>query len=170
MVTKVGEEEARFWDIWIKIVGGVVAIATLVVGCNTLSRQGDQLKAQQEQYEATRNEQVKAMEEEYHRRFWEKKLDVYMRLCHAASSLALAQPKSDEYKQANHELMLIYGGEFQVVASPEVKKAFGEFLSTVLSTPSSEAIKDLPQVDWGKLSAVSPTPSSEGKTPSSKGK
>ena len=84
------------------------------------------------------------MEEEYHRRFWEKKLDVYMRLCHAASSLALAQPKSDEYKQANHELMLIYGGEFQVVASPEVKKAFGAFLSTVFFTPYSKVIRPPP--------------------------
>jgi hypothetical protein len=88
MTPKVGEEEARFWDIWIKIGGGAIAIGTLVIGCNTLTRQGDQIqiqqeqmKAQQEQFEATRKEQVKAMEEEYHRRFWDKKFDVYMRLC-----------------------------------------------------------------------------------------
>jgi hypothetical protein len=173
MVPKVGDAEARFWDICIKIGGGAIAIGTLIIGFNTLSRQGDQLqiqqqqlKAQPEQFEATRKEQVKAMEEEYHRRFWDKKLDVYMRLCHAASSLALAQLGSDEYKQANHELMLIYGGEFQVVASPEVKKAFGEFLSAVSLTSLKEGkiavIKD-PNIDWGKLFAVSPTPSSKGK-------
>jgi hypothetical protein len=139
MLPEVGEGQARFWDIWIKIIAGLIAIGTLIVGFNTLNRQGDQLqiqqqqqlKAQQQQFEATRKEQVKAMEEEYHRRFWDKKFDVYMRLCQAASSLTLAQSESDEYKQANHALMLIYGGEFQVVASPEVKKAFGEFLSVV---------------------------------------
>jgi hypothetical protein len=38
-------------------------------------------------------------------------------------------------------LMLIYGGEFQVVASPEVKKAFGEFLSAVSLTEAKPPIK-----------------------------
>jgi hypothetical protein len=41
------------------------------------------------QFEAARKEQAKALEEEYHRRFWEKKFDVYMRLCCAAASLDL---------------------------------------------------------------------------------
>jgi hypothetical protein len=167
MVREVGEGQARFWDIWIKIIGGLIAIGTLIIGFNTLSRQGDQLQFQQQQLKAQQDEQVKAMEEEYHRRFWDKKLDVYMRLCQAASSLTLAQPESDEYTQANHELMLIYGGEFQVVASPEVKKAFGEFLFAVSSNLYSkakniaQAIK-VPHIDWGKLSAISPTPSSKG--------
>ena len=161
MGPKVGDAEARFWDICIKIGGGAIAIGTLIIGFNTLSRQGDQLqiqqqqlKAQQEQFEATRKEQVKAMEEEYHRRFWDKKLDVYMRLCQAASSLALAQSESDEYKQANHELMLIYGGEFQVVASPEVKKAFGEFLFAVSLNPFSEGGKGATKS--GKLALIVP--------------
>ena len=52
---KVGEEQARFWDIWIKIGGGVIAIGTLIIGFNTLSRQGDQLQIQQKQFEATRD-------------------------------------------------------------------------------------------------------------------
>ena len=52
---KVGEEQARFWDIWIKIIGGLIAIGTLIIGFNTLSRQGDQLQIQQKQFEATRD-------------------------------------------------------------------------------------------------------------------
>ena len=96
---------------------------------------------QADQFEATRKEQVKAMEEEYHRRFWEKKFDVYLRLCRAASSLALAQPESDEYKQANHDMMLIYGGELQVMASPEVKAAFRAFLSAVSLRKTKQIVK-----------------------------
>jgi hypothetical protein len=129
MAPKVGEEEARFWDIVIKIIAGVVAIGTLITGFQTLKSQGDQVAA--------------TRQEEYHRRFWEKKLDVYMHLCKAASSLALAESESDEYKQANHEMMLIYGGELQVVASPEVKEAFREFLSAISLTEAKPAVKGL---------------------------
>jgi hypothetical protein len=68
--------------------------------------------------------------------------------------LALAQSESDEYKQANHELMLIYGGEFQVVASPEVKKAFGEFLFAVSLNPFSEGGKGATKS--GKLVLIVP--------------
>jgi uncharacterized protein YdgA (DUF945 family) len=109
MAPKIGEDEARFWDLLLKAIGGVIAIVTVWTGIQTINRQTDQIKvqqqqlaAQQTQFEATRAEQLKAMEEEYHRRFWEKKLEVYMRLCQAASALALAQPKSDQYKQADH--------------------------------------------------------------------
>ena len=127
MVPKVGEGEARFWDIWIKLIAGVIAIVTVITGFQTL-------KNQAAQFEATR-------QEEYHSRFWEKQFDVYMRLCQAASSLALAQPESDEYKQANHEMMLIYGGELQVVASSEVKGAFRDFLSAVSLTEAKPVVK-----------------------------
>jgi hypothetical protein len=158
MALKIGEEEGRFWDLLLKAIGGLIAIVTVWTGLQAINRQTDQIKvqqqqlaAQQAQFEATRREQAKTMEEEYHRRFWEKKLDVYMRLCHAASSLALAQHDSDEYKQANHELMLIYGGEFQVVASPEVKNAFGEFL-TASSSSSLPFLKAGPEAGIAQLS------------------
>src|SRR5258707_1332725 len=94
---KIGEEEARFWDLLVKGIGVSFAIGTVVAGFKTLQRQGQQLKIQQEQlavqqrqFEATRTDQIQALEEEYHRRFWEKKLDFYVRLCKAAASLASA--------------------------------------------------------------------------------
>ena len=37
MVPKVGDAEARFWDICIKIGGGAIAIGTLIIGFNTLT-------------------------------------------------------------------------------------------------------------------------------------
>jgi hypothetical protein len=141
MAPKIGEEEARFWDLLVKVIGGVIAIGTVVVGFKTLQRQGDQLKIQQKQlavqqgqFETTSKEQVKALEEEYHRRFWEKKLEVDIQLCHAAGILALTDPESDEYKQAEHQLTLIYSGELQLLASSDVKTALGNFLNALSST------------------------------------
>lgn len=155
MVPKIGEGEARFWDLLVKVIGGGIAIGTVVVGCQTLQRQGDQLKLQQEQiaiqqkqlavqqsqFETTSKEQVKALEEEYHRRFWEKKLDVYIQLCHAAGILALTEPKSDEYQQAQHQLTMIYSGELQLLASSDVKTALGNFLNA-LSSASIIKLRD----------------------------
>jgi hypothetical protein len=134
MAPKIGEEEARFWDLLVKAIGGVIAIGTVWMGFATLRRQGDQLKIQQNQFEATSKEQVKALEEEYHRRFWEKKLEVYIQLCHAAGILALTGPESDEYQQAQHQLTMIYSGELQLLASSEVKTALGNFLDALSST------------------------------------
>jgi hypothetical protein len=49
MVPKIGEGEARFWDILVKVIAAGIAIGTVVVGCKTLQRQGDQLRIQQKQ-------------------------------------------------------------------------------------------------------------------------
>jgi hypothetical protein len=155
MVPTIGEGEARFLDVLVKVVAAGIAIGTVWVGFQTLQRQGDQLKLQQEQiailqkqlavqqsqFETTSKEQVKALEEEYHRRFWEKKLEVYIQLCHAAGILALTDPKSDEYLQAQHQLTMIYNGELQLLASPDVKTALGNFLEA-LSSASIIKLRD----------------------------
>ena len=149
MVPKIGEGEARFWDLLVKVIASGIAIGTVVVGCRTLQRQGDQLKIQQKQlavqqsqFETTSKEQVKASEEEYHRRFWEKKLEVYIQLCRAAGILAQTDPKSDEYQQAQHQLAMIYSGELQLLASPDVATALGNFLHA-LSSASIIKSRDL---------------------------
>jgi len=49
MVPKIGESEARFWDLLLKAAGGIGAIITIVFGLNTLKQQGEQLKLQQNQ-------------------------------------------------------------------------------------------------------------------------
>jgi len=141
MAPNIGEGEARFWDLLVKGIAAGIAIGTVVVGCRTLQRQGDQLKIQQKQlavqqsqFETTSKEQAKALEEEYHRRFWEKKLEVYIQLCHAAGILAQTEPKSDEYQQGQHQLMMIYSGELQLLASPDVTTALGNFLDALSST------------------------------------
>jgi hypothetical protein len=89
MVPKIDEDHARFWDLLLKGFGIVAAIITLVIGFRTIKGQGNQLKFQQQQlseqqsqFEASYKEQIKALEEEYHRRFWEKKLEAYLQLCH----------------------------------------------------------------------------------------
>lgn len=140
MVPKIGEDEARFWDLLLKVFGGAIAIATVIVGCQTLRRQGDELKIQQKQlsnqqsqFETTSKEQVKALEEQYHRRFWEKKLELYIQLCHAAGILAQTDPTSDEYRQAQHQLMMMYSGELQFLASSDVKTSLGNFLKALSS-------------------------------------
>jgi hypothetical protein len=150
MAPKIGEDEARFWDLMLKAIGGAIALITVAVGCQTLRRQGDQLKIQQKQlsnqqsqFETTSKEQVKALEEEYHRRFWEKKLEVYIQLCHTAGVLELADPKSDEYQQALHQLRMIYGGELQLLASSNVKTALGNFLNALLSTNPTPGMAEL---------------------------
>ena len=135
---KIGEEEARFWDLLVKVIGGVFAIGTVAMGFKTLQRQGDQLKiqqqqleAQQRQFEATRRDQIQALQEEYHRRFWEKKLDFYVRLCQAAAALATAPKRSDDFSQKRQELTAMSVGELQVVASPEMNTALGNVLRAV---------------------------------------
>jgi hypothetical protein len=90
-----------------------------------------QLSEQQSQFQTSYKEQIKALEEEYHRRFWEKKLEAYLQLVHVAGILTMAYADSDEYKQARRQLMMIHNGELQVLASPEVKSAFADFLEAL---------------------------------------
>jgi hypothetical protein len=66
----------------------------------------------------------------------------YLQLCHEAGILTMAIADSDEYKQARHQLMMIYKGELQVLASPEVKSAFTDFLKAL---PDKGKIQILPQ-------------------------
>jgi hypothetical protein len=125
-------------DLLLKGFGIVAAIITLVIGFRTIKGQGDQLKFQQQQlseqqsqFETSYKEQIKALEEEYHRRFWEKKLEAYLQLCHVTGILTMVDADSDEYKQARQQFMMIYNGELQVLASPEVKSAFTDFLKAL---------------------------------------
>jgi hypothetical protein len=64
MVPKIGEGEARFWDILLKLIGGVVAIVTVWIGLSTLAGQQRQLKVQQQQIASQQNEQMKVFQEE----------------------------------------------------------------------------------------------------------
>jgi hypothetical protein len=45
--------------------------------------------------------------------------------------LATSDPKSSEYEQAHHELMTIYNGEFQIVASPSVSAEMTKFVANL---------------------------------------
>jgi hypothetical protein len=40
MVPKIGDGEARFWDLLLKAFGGLIAITTVMVGWQTLRIQG----------------------------------------------------------------------------------------------------------------------------------
>ena len=86
MAPKIGEEGWRFWDLIVKAGGVIAAVFTIWTGIRALDRQADQLEIQQEQLKlqqdqitSQQSEQSKAREEEYHRRFWERKLDRYLR-------------------------------------------------------------------------------------------
>jgi len=52
MAPKIGKEEARFWDLMVKAIAGLIAIGTVWTGFQALSRQGEQMKIQQHQLEA----------------------------------------------------------------------------------------------------------------------
>jgi hypothetical protein len=146
MVPKIGEGEARFWDLLVKGFLGLIAAFTVWSGFQTLGRQGEQMKiqqqqleAQQRQFEATQKEQIQALEEEYHRRFWEKKLDLYVELLKAAAALATTtKSQSDEFKQKVQVLTAISVGELQVVASPKVNTALGDVLRVMGSYQSGK--------------------------------
>ena len=135
---KIEEAEARFLDVVIKILGGLIALFTVLIGFQTLGRQGDQIKIQQQQLEATQKEQFQALEEEYHRRFWEKKLDLYVQLLKEATALAIAAHGND-YDEKVHVLIATSVGELQVVASPNVDKALGDVLRVIGSFHTGKA-------------------------------
>lgn len=82
---------------------------------------------------------IRAVEEEYHRRFWEKKLDFYVRLCRSATTLASAAPDSDDFKEKLRDLTAFSVGELQVVASPEVNTALADVLRVILSSHAGSA-------------------------------
>jgi hypothetical protein len=136
---KIDEAEARSLDLLVKAVASLIAVGTLVTGCQTLVRQGEQMKIQQHQldvqqgqFEATQKERFQALEEEYHRRFWEKKLDLYTQLLKDAAALAIAAHGND-YDEKVHVLIATSVGELQVVASPNVDKALGDVLRVIAS-------------------------------------
>jgi hypothetical protein len=65
---------------------------------------------------------------ESHQRFWETKFDIYLRVCKAAGILAVLRSDSDAYAIAEKDLISIYSGEFQFIASPEVSAALTAFV------------------------------------------
>jgi hypothetical protein len=65
---------------------------------------------------------------ESHQRFWETKFDIYLRVCKAAGILAALRSDSDAYAIAENDLISIYSGEFQFIASPEVSAALTAFV------------------------------------------
>jgi hypothetical protein len=143
MTLKIGEEEARFWDLLIKAIAGVFAIFTVWSGFQALSTQQQQLKTQQDQFEKT-------SQEEYHRKFWEKKLDAYIRLCNSAALLSFSNTNSPEFERAKHDVLMIYSGELHVLASPQVKQAFVDFLKVLADSRSfsgQEGIQQQQQVN-----------------------
>jgi hypothetical protein len=71
---------------------------------------------------------VKPISIESHERLRETKFDIYLRLCRAAGLLAVLRPDSDEYAIAHKDLITIYTGEFQFVASPDVSSALTAFV------------------------------------------
>jgi hypothetical protein len=134
MAPKIGESEGRFWDLLLKAFGGIIALGTVWAGMMTLYRQGDQLhiqqeqlKLQQDQIASQQSEQSTAREEEYHRRFWEKKLEIYAGMCQAAGKLAFGAYGKDD-PTAYKDLFTIYFGEGQLVASPDVSSAVKAFI------------------------------------------
>ena len=65
---------------------------------------------------------------EFNSKVRETKFDIYLHLCRAAGILAVSRPDSDAYAIAKKDLIAIYTGEFQLVASPDVSSAFAMFV------------------------------------------
>jgi hypothetical protein len=129
---ELGEGEARFWDIATKVIGGLAAIATLCIGFYTLYDQGKTTRTQQQQFAASINEQyaalkqshleeMKKLEEEYHRRFWKKRLDLYNEASDAVSTVASLQLfpgkdfRQEEYAKALRRFYQLYYGPLCIV-------------------------------------------------------
>jgi hypothetical protein len=154
---ELSEGEARYWDIATKIIGGVVAIITLGIGFKTLWDQGETTRTQQEhfataikaQYDGlnlAREEEAKKLEEEYHRRFWEKRLELYSEATDAVSKIASLQlfvPSnqfpSDEYIKAFRRFYQLYYGPLCIVESDKVANAMINFKKTVEAKQGSDA-------------------------------
>jgi hypothetical protein len=76
---------------------------------------------------------------EFSSRILETKFDIYLRLCRAAGILGVFPADSGAYVTAKKELIAIYAGEFQLVASPEVSSAFAAFVDH-LETANTEQL------------------------------
>ena len=149
---QLSEGEARFWDVATKVIGGVVAIVTLCFGFYTLYEQGKATRAQQQQFadtikeqyaaiEQSRQEEIKKLEEEYRRRFWEKRLDLYSEASDVVSRVASLQlfPGKDfpqeEYSKALRRFYQLYYGPLCIVESEEVEKAMIDFKKALEANP-----------------------------------
>jgi hypothetical protein len=170
MAFKLSEDESRFWDMVAKVVGGIAAVVTLIIGFMTLYGQGENLKTQQAEFELSikqqqeslktqqaefeksikqqdkalnksHEEEIQKLGEEYHRRFWEKRVDLYAEASNAASMIASLQLfpgkdfRQDEYSQALRRFYQLYYGELCLVESEEVETAMITFKNTLEASP-----------------------------------
>jgi hypothetical protein len=152
---ELNEGAARFWDVLTKVVGGVVAILTLFIGFRTLYDQGETTRKQlTEQYEALKQAHTELqtkLEEEYHRRFWEKRLDLYSEASNAASSIATLKLfpgkdfPQDDYVKALRRFYELYYGALCIVESKEVETAMIGFKNALEAnhTPESDYVSSL---------------------------
>jgi hypothetical protein len=65
---------------------------------------------------------------ENHQRLWETKFDIYLRVCKAAGILAVSRSDTDAFAIAEKDLVAIYSGEFNLIASPDASAALATFV------------------------------------------
>jgi hypothetical protein len=140
---EVTEEQSRSLDVILKVAGIVLAALGFVWTIYTLVDQHNQSRAQLEkQHSASLINQTL----EFKKGLWDKRLDVYLKACQEASSVADAAPGSKEFRDAVVRFDQLYYGQMVVVESPAVAKAMRDFQhkcynvldvigSTVTSTP-----------------------------------
>jgi hypothetical protein len=148
---EVTEEQSRSLDLILKVAGIVLAALGFAWTIYTLVDQHNQSRAQLEkQHQASLDKQTL----EFKKGLWDKRLDVYLKACQEASSIADAAPGSKQFRDAVVRFDQLYYGQMVVVESPGVAKAMRDFQhkcynvldaigSTVTSTPQDSLQTEL---------------------------
>lgn len=107
---------ANFWDVWIKAIGTGLTVITIVFGVfqfiwttnNNATKERESRERQTAETAAANIQQVKVAATN---RFWEKRLDVYIKISQTVGSIAEGAEDAAALKKARSKFLNLYWGE-----------------------------------------------------------
>lgn len=132
------EDSHRWWDVVTKVAGVLVTLVGAAVAIGTYAAQQQLTRAQNDKDAAAARAQAEKdkleRDEQYKRRIWERRLEIYLQACQSATALAtLAKPDDDQYVKSRLRFEQLYHGEMCVVESTEVAARMINFRTKLLA-------------------------------------
>jgi hypothetical protein len=115
------EEIYRKWDVGLKIIAPILAVAGLLAGVWQFTR--EQAAQLERQYQLiAENDRL-----EFKRKVWEKQLDVYMKVSNVVGRLASGNQSKDQLTKEIEQFDSLYWGDMIYVEDEAVEKAMIDF-------------------------------------------
>ncbi|EDP96480.1 hypothetical protein U8527_10220 [Kordia algicida OT-1] len=116
---------------YITVVGFIVTIFIFYIG------QRNQLKALERQIQTQSDENKVQHLHSFQNSFWQKQLDLYVKVTTAAAELTQFELNSESYKNSRKNFYTYFWGPMSIVEDSNVKKAMENFSESLLNYESN---------------------------------